>query len=232
MHIRAVIFDMDGLLLDSERLWLGCWKEAAPGLGLPMDIAEDCAVRSIGTTKEMTRQIFEEVAGEGFSYDRFEEKALGLFYKAEAEGRLLLKPGAERILRSLREAAIRTALATSTAEEIATRQMRERGLLDLFDVRVFGSQVARSKPAPDIFLRAAELLDTPPADCLVLEDSYNGIRAAHNAGMHSIMVPDLLQPDSEIRGLADAVLPDLDTVTSYLLSSDTDQNSCIKGQER
>ncbi len=219
MNISAVIFDMDGLLLDSERLWLDCWGEVAELNGLDPDVIRTCACRAIGVTKQRAREVFFETAGQGLDYDVYLQEATRRFRAAEAEGRLVLKSGALEILRFLKERGIATALATSTAEETARRQMRERGCLDYFDICVFGSQVARSKPAPDIFLEAARILGQDPADCLVLEDSFNGVRAAAAAGMHCIMVPDLLQPDDELRALPDYIMPDLDTVRHYLQNS-------------
>ena len=212
--MKAVIFDMDGVLLDSESLWIDCWADTAAEYD--REKIRKCLLASIGTTAQKTKEIFLEAFGRDFPYDRFASEASGNFKKAEAEGRLLLKPGAKEILSFLHDNGIRTALATSTEMNTAKRQMKERGLYPYFDKMVFGSQITRSKPAPDIFLKAAEMLETKPADCFVIEDSFNGIRAAYAADMHPVMVPDLLCPDEETKKMCEAVLPDLHAAVNWL----------------
>jgi beta-phosphoglucomutase-like phosphatase (HAD superfamily) len=111
-------------------------------------------------------------------------------------GLLAVKPGVRELLEYLKSSSFRTAVASSTYTHIVEKELSDAGILPFFDRIVGGDQVSRSKPNPDIFLRAAEVLDTAPEACLVIEDSYNGIRAAKAAGMRAIMVPDLLQPDA------------------------------------
>ena len=117
--------------------------------------------------------------------------------------------GIREILADLTRLGFRMAVASSTPSRVVTDQLRDAGLLSYFSAVIGGDQVRRSKPDPDIFLRAASMLDAAPQACYVLEDSFNGIRAAHAGGMIPLMVPDMLQPDTEIRSLAAAVLPDL-----------------------
>ncbi len=213
-NMNAVIFDMDGVLLDSEQLWIDCWEKLGEQYGLKG--ISPCLHASIGTTAEKTREIFMEAFGNDFPYDRYVSEASTLFHQAELEGKLLLKPGSKEILVFLHENGVKTALATSTEMNTAKRQMKERGLYEYFDQMVFGSQIKRSKPAPDIFLKAAEMLEVSPAECFVIEDSFNGVRAAHAAGMHPVMVPDLLQPTDEIRKLCEAVCVNLDEACQWL----------------
>ena len=172
---RAFIFDMDGVIFDSERLYIECSLEASAELGLPQEGVIELCHRCIGVTPE---------------------------YNA---GRMDVKPGAEELLKFLKQQGYPLAIASSTPTEIVRQELSAAGLLDYFDRIVGGDQVSRSKPNPDIFLRAAELLRTEPSRCIVIEDSFNGIRAAKAAGMTAVMVPDQLQPDEEIKALADRI---------------------------
>ena len=135
----------------------------------------------------------------------------------EREG-LPLKSGARELLSALNGSGTPLALASSTRTETVRRELRDAGLLDFFDVVIGGDQVTRSKPHPEIFLRAAAELGTAPEECCVIEDSFNGIRAAAAAGMHPLMVPDMLQPDEEILALAERVFPSLHEVRNFFLA--------------
>ena len=219
--IQAVIFDMDGLLLDSEGLWIDCWTEVGSEAGLPVEDIRSAARAVIGMNAQATRETFLRVLHAEMDYDYYKAKASERFAQAEKEGRLLLKEGAEEILSQLHARGYRLALATSTEYRTAERQMRERGLWQYFHACAFGSEVAHSKPAPDVFLLAAERLGVAPEQSCVLEDSYNGVRAAHAAGMRCIMVPDLLPPDEEMRQLADSVVPDLEHALPEILNMQT-----------
>ena len=107
------------------------------------------------------------------------------------------------------------ALATSTREEVVRRELKDADIIDYFDALICGDMVKRSKPAPDIFLKAAEAISIAPTDGFVIEDSYNGIRAAHAAALRPIMVPDLKGPDEEMQAKTEVILPDLDVVRTY-----------------
>ncbi|MBR0159959.1 MAG: HAD family phosphatase [Oscillospiraceae bacterium] len=214
----AVIFDMDGVIFDTERLALQLWTAAAEECGIP-EVVEQYH-RFIGVTVVRTREILRELYGPDFSVADFEAAIRRHFERRYAREGLPVKPGAEEILRFLRQAGIPTALASSTLTATVTRELRDAGFLEYFTVVVGGDQATRSKPNPDIFLRAAELLGMEPASCWVIEDSFNGIRAAHAAGMHPLMVPDLLQPTEEIRNLAERVFPSLREAQAFLSTGD------------
>lgn len=214
MSEAAVIFDMDGVLFDSERAWLLSWQEIAEKHGI--EGIERAVYASIGLTEEATRAITQEIMGEGFPLDAYREEAGEVFRTKWQEPGLPVKPGAREILEKLKSLGAGLALATSTKRETARAELEQAGLLQFFDEMAFGDMVSHSKPAPDIFLLAAKLLGRDPASCFVIEDSFNGIRAAKAAGMRAVMVPDLLQPDEEIREAAFRVVPDLFAASALL----------------
>ena len=205
--IEAVIFDMDGVIFDSENLYITCDVEIADKLHME-GIVEAC-YRTIGVTRERTREILTDIYQDEVLVDRFMTETASLFQQKCREGLLKTKQGVRELLSFLKKRGYKTAIASSTATDIVEAELSEEGIRQCFDQIVGGDQVKRSKPAPDIFLKAAELLETAPKHCAVIEDSFNGIRASRAAGMTAIMVPDLLQPDEEIRALADFVLPSL-----------------------
>ena len=215
MKQEAVIFDMDGVIFDSERIYLECC--IAVGKKYDMKNVEEVCHRCIGTTSAMTRQILVDAYGEDFPADRYTKDTSGLFWERyHAEGQLPVKEGVRELLECLRDQKIPVALASSTRTEVVERQLKDAGLLEFFAKVVGGDQVTRSKPEPDIFLKAAEVMNIQPEKCLVIEDSYNGVRAAVAAGMTPVMVPDLLPPTEEMKEKAWKILPTLTDVRKEL----------------
>ena len=210
----AVIFDMDGVIFDSERVYRQCWFELAEKYGLA-DIGTPYNA-SIGTTYARTREIMLAAYGADFPYDAYAKEAMSVYHEKYDGGRLPLKAGVRELLRYLKSANRKIALASSTERRIVEKQLAWAGLLTYFDSLVCGDMVKRSKPAPDIFLKACEMLDAEPARAYAIEDSYNGIRAAAAGGLRPIMVPDLLPATEEMYALAETVLPELDSVREYL----------------
>ena len=204
----AVIFDMDGVLFDSESVYIEAYVKFASDYP---DIRET-SLSCIGANGKKTREIFALKYGEDFPFDAYYQKVKAYVGSHPVP----LKPYVDEILDQCRAWGLPTALASSTRRESVMRMLDEAGLSGYFGEIVCGDMVSHSKPHPEIFLFTAERLGVQPADCYVIEDSYNGIRAAHAAGMHPIMVPDILQPDEEIRGLAEVVLPNLHEATEYL----------------
>ncbi len=212
--IGSIIFDMDGVIFDSERLYIECCLEAGKKLGLDQ-VTETC-MRCIGVTREVTSKILLETYGSELLVERFTRDSAALFMDKYSKGLLGMKPGVTELLTYLKESGYRTAIASSTVTDIVEKELSEAQIRSFFDCIVGGDQVQRSKPNPDIFLRAAELLGESSGHCAVIEDSYNGIRAAKAAGMTAIMVPDLLEPNEEMKGLADCILPSLFAVRKML----------------
>ena len=127
-----------------------------------------------------------------------------------------VKPGVKELLTYLKSAGVKIAIASSTKKSGVARELKQAGFLEYFDELVCGDMVEKSKPNPDIFLKAAQCLGEEPENCIVIEDSFNGIRAAHAANMFAIMVPDILPPDEEMKEKASLILDSLNDVLSYL----------------
>ena len=211
---NAVVFDMDGVIFDSERAVMQCWKEVASRHNIP-DI-EKAILACTGTTMVRTREIMLNLYGADFPYDEYARESSAIFHSRYDGGRLPMKPGVKELLTFLKERGKKIALASSTRQQVVTDELRDAGIIEYFDRIICGDMVSRSKPAPDIFLKACEELNVSPPDSYAIEDSYNGIRAAHAGGLHPIMVPDLLPADEEMQSLAEIVLPNLTSVIEYL----------------
>jgi len=211
---RAVIFDMDGLMLDTEPLAARAWGEAAAALGVDFDDA--LALRMVGCNFVDCSALLRAHCDADYPVDAL----LGSWHAAydtivEREG-FALKPGLLELLDWLEAADIPKAVATSTRRERARRKLAQKALLPRIAVLVGGDEVARGKPAPDIFIEAAARIGVPPSACLVLEDSEPGVRAALAAGTMPIMVPDLKPPDDALRALLPLVLASLHEVRNHL----------------
>ena len=209
-----IIFDMDGVIFDTERLYIECCRPAAEKFGLA-DI-ENVARECIGLTDPETKRKMRERYGEEAPLAAFDQEVLRIFMERYKKEGLTVKEGAEELLRYLKRAGARIALGTSTEHDIVEEELRGAGLLEYFDVLACGDMVARSKPEPDVFLLAAEKLGAAPADCIIIEDSFNGVIAARRAGATVFMVPDLLEPTDEIRAMTDKVFGSLREVKEWL----------------
>ena len=214
MNYEAVVFDMDGVIFDSERAVMNCWLELAQKYDIK-DI-EKPYFACVGTTMTRTREIMLETYGEDFPYDEYARESSLMYHEKYDGGKLPMKPGVMELLSYLKGKGKKIALASSTRRETVTNQLRWAGIIDYFDVIICGDMVAKSKPAPDIFLKACQELGVSPESTYAIEDSYNGIRAAHAGQLRSIMVPDLLEADDEMRGMAECVCDNLNEVIDYL----------------
>ena len=210
MKFKAVLFDMDGVIIDSEQVVIDCWKVTADKYGIP-DIEVFCR-KVLGVNAENTRKVFNKMYEGRFSYDDYKPQMRELFVKKFDDGDVPVKPGARQLLMYLKENGIATALCSSTSEAAVKREMRAVGLYDYFDVFVCGDQVTKSKPDPEIWIKGMEQLGVKAPDCAGIEDSFNGVKSAKAAGLYTIMVPDLVPPDEELRATADIILPSLNQV--------------------
>ncbi len=212
--IQAVIFDMDGLMFDTEALAKKGWLIAGREMQLP--ITDEIVYRVVGMNAASVRKTCQEYFGPEFDYDGFRARVSDYMRRSLDEDGIPVKRGLPELLDYLKRNGCQTAVASSSPRATVEDYLRRAGMEGIFSALICGDMVARSKPAPDIFLRAAEVLGILPEDCLVLEDSSNGIRAAYAAGMKAIMVPDLIEPTAELRGMACAVCESLHGVIPFL----------------
>lgn len=209
----AVIFDMDGTIFDTERLVLDCWEHIGEKHGIS-DIRE-VFMRCIGTNHVRTQEIVFSHYGKDFPYEKFREESSALFREMTEKEGIPVKPGALELLKYLTENQVPLGLASSTRLAVVTQELKDAGLYDYFRVVVGGDLLKNSKPAPDIYLMACERMGVLPENTYAVEDSYNGIRSAHSAGMYPIMVPDLTPATEEMRDISEAVFGDLFQVKEY-----------------
>ncbi len=221
---KAVIFDMDGIIFDSEQLILDCWENVGEKYQIA-DIKEVC-IDCIGTNSVKTREIICSYYGETFPYDKYRKEADELFREYVRTKGMPIKKGVRELLQYLKEENIAIGLASSTRLAIVEEELRQAGLYDYFQVVMGGDQLKRSKPEPDIYLLTCEKMGIQPEDAYAIEDSYNGIRSAYRAGMMPIMVPDILQADDEMKEKSIAVLQDLFQVKQYF-----QEKGCPGGRE-
>jgi HAD superfamily hydrolase (TIGR01509 family) len=211
----AVIFDMDGLMVDTERIARIAWQQTCRDAGYPMSDAVFALM--IGRSKRDSGDLMRTILGPGFDFERMHAATGILFEQIVAREGLPLKPGVRELLDDLAARKIPLAVATSTRNPVAEQRLEQIGLRKYFSALVTGDQVTRGKPEPDIYLKAVRELGADPASTYALEDSHAGVRSAHGAGLRVIMVPDLLPPTPEIAALTVAVVKSLHEVPNLFL---------------
>ena len=202
----GAIFDMDGTLFDTEKLYRKAWLSVAPEFGVEPNYGLPIAACGTNMGEESVRVV--ESFYPHIDCKRYVERVLELV-EADREKGLSLMTGVKEILNFFRDAQVKMAVASSAPVELIEDNLSRKNLRGYFDVLVGGNMVAHGKPAPDIFLLAAEKLKLAAADCYIFEDSFNGIRAAHAAGGAAIMIPDTMQPTDEIKSLCAGIFVNL-----------------------
>lgn len=214
--MQAVVFDMDGVIFDSEKLYRKHWMITGREYGIPEEKMRKLCDQIAGATRERNARLMKSNFGEDFDYDRFRERTMTRMDAEILEHGVELKPGVREIFHYLKEHGCKMALATSTQKERAQPNLRKAGIIEEFDAILYGGTVERGKPAPDIYLRACEALGVKPSEAVGIEDSINGVQASAAAGLYTIMVVDLIEPTDEIRALADHVCDSLFEVMDLL----------------
>lgn len=198
MKISAVAFDMDGLMFDTERMIQKAWEITGYEMGFPK--MGEFIYQTLGINEQAARMRFEEEFGAHFPYDEFRTRERAYRQKIIASNGFPVKTGLRELLEYLKIKNIPCVVATSTDTEVADGYLQSEGLSDYFQGVIGGDQVCRSKPDPEIYLKACAFMGVDPAHCMALEDSYAGICAAFAGGLIPVMVPDLVPPNDEIRG--------------------------------
>lgn len=214
MKAKAVIFDMDGIILDTETLLAKYWCQAANEFGFPMEYKHALELRSLAG--EFARPLLKKYFGEEIDYDTVRNRRKELMNQDIAKNGLKMKKGVKEILDYLDSSEFKRAIATATDQERAAQYLKMIGIYDRFPVICCGPMAKHGKPAPDIYLMAAEQIGVEPSLCVAVEDSPNGIKSAYSAGMIPVMIPDLTPPDSELKKMLFAQCKDLTELPAIL----------------
>jgi HAD superfamily hydrolase (TIGR01509 family) len=222
-HLQAIIFDMDGLMLDTERIALRVLAEAAHSLSYPW--REEIGLAMVGLNARDSDAVVRNFLGSEYSADDLRESFTARYEAVIATEIIPLKSGLLELLDWVEAQRLGKAVATSTYKARALFKLERAGIASHFDFVVGGDEVAKGKPAPDIFLAAAAALGAEPKNCLVLEDSAPGVRGALAAGMQVIMVPDMLAPTQEIKALRHPICASLMDAQRWIESQISANNS-------
>lgn len=196
-QIRAVVFDMDGTLIDTEKYFRICWPKALAEFGYEMTDEQALTLRSLGRPFAIWQ--LQEWFGPKLDYHAVRAKRKEMMEECLNREGIGLKPGAREILQVLRDRHITTAVATASDLERTERYLKQVGIYEYFDKLISATMVKEGKPAPDIYLYACEQLGLSPEHCIAVEDSPNGVLSAYRAGLKVVMVPDQTEPDEELR---------------------------------
>ena len=212
--VQAIIFDVDGTLLNTERIYMHSWKIAGAAAGF--DVTQDVLLRTRAINREAAKKIFQDALGENFDYDSIQISRTAISEELIAKSTDLLLPGVRETLDTLKAKGYPLAVASSTVTEKTVSHLEHAGLLHYFDAVVGGDMIARGKPNPDIFLKASSLLGIAPENCMVVGDTPADIRAATAAGMCRVLIPDCVTPDETIRAMSNYILNSMAELMSIL----------------
>ena len=212
--LKAVLFDMDGLLVDTEKLLSRFWCEAAQSFGFPMTKEHVLGIRSLSW--KFAAPHLKGIFGEDFDYAAVRAKRIELMNAYIAENGVEMKAGLIELLDHLDRLGLKRAVCTATDHERTERYLTSIGVYHRFDAFVCGDMIANGKPMPDTYIEGAKAVGCEPGECMALEDSPNGIESAYRAGCIPVMVPDLSQPDEELMKKLRAVCSDLAEVRTVI----------------
>ncbi len=212
--IKAVVFDMDGLMFDTERLSAEACEQASQTLGCSS--TKEIRGKTMGLTPVYSKKVFLDTFGADFPYDAFVQLEKSYMADYIQKHGLPVKPGLYELLDYLRQNGFKIAVATSTSRGSAMKNFESVKVTEYFDQIICGDMLEKSKPDPDIYLKAADALKIDPQYCMALEDSPNGLTSAYRAGMKTVMVPDLVTPNAELEKMLFACVPSLHEVIPLL----------------
>lgn len=197
MSIRAIIFDKDGTLHDTEKVYMQAWKAAAAEFGVPdiENTVRDCTGTTIPWIAEYWAKKYPDIPFEDYLPRR------QYYYFGILEQGVPVKEGAHEVLSYLKAHGYKVGMATSTPWDTVKDHLERTDMMEYFDTIVTGDMIEHGKPSPDIYLLAAERLGVDPAECIGVEDSMSGVRSIHAAGMRAVMIPDMIQPTPEVETL-------------------------------
>ena len=209
-NIKAVLFDLDGTIVDTEKYYQKDWARALEHFGYALDKKRLLNLRSFG--RPFAEEQFKEWFGEDCSYWDIRAYRKQLDVEQFSKYGIQLKPGVEEFLQWLKKEEITIALVTADGLDSARRKLKQTGILQYFDKIISAEMVERGKPAPDIYRYACEKLKVAPEHTIAVEDSPNGINSAYAAGCKVIMVPDLSEPDEELKKMLYACVRSMDGI--------------------
>ncbi len=211
---RAVIFDLDGTLIDTEKYYRIFWPKALAEFGYTLTDEQALLLRSLG--RPFAPALLQEWFGEDFDYPKIRQRRKDMMEEVLERDGIRKKPGAEELLLYLRERSITAAIATASDLERTERYLKRVGLLSYFDKLISATMVKEGKPSPDIYQYACCELGLYPEECIAVEDSPNGVLSAYRAGLRVIMVPDQTKPDKELEKYLYACVDSLSDISEYL----------------
>lgn len=214
--ITGVVFDLDGLLLDTESMYWESFDKAASDFDI--DFPKSFYIELVGGPESRTQALLKKRFGESFPLEDFESSWRKQFGHIVEAGRINSKPGVTEVLQMLTDRQLPIAVATSSHRELVEKTMHAASIRDFFEHVVCGDEVDNGKPAPDIYLAACQRIDREPGQCLSFEDSDVGLRAAVTAGLRCVLIPDMKAPTDHSLGLAYETFSSMHEAVSWLSS--------------
>lgn len=212
--MNAVVFDMDGLMFDTERVFVQAWDYAGEKMGIGK--AGYMTIKTLGMNVESSRQVWLEEFGDRYNEEELRKYSREFRDNYYANNKVPVKKGLYVLLDYLKEQGCKLAVASSTPQWEVERHLKDAGVYDYFQAVICGDMVSKSKPDPEIYLKACEAIGAAPEEALALEDSKNGLLSAHRAGMKVIMVPDLWEADEEVKAFLWTMCENLEQVKNFL----------------
>lgn len=212
--IKGIVFDMDGLMIDTEKLLVRFWRQSAKEHGFDMTEQDVYGIRSM--SHKLAIPHLKNIFGESFDYYSIRSRRIELMNEYIEKNGIEIKAGLFQLLDYLKINGYKIAVATATPYERAENYLYKINAFDYFDKIIGGNMIENGKPAPDIYITACRELNLKPCECIALEDSPNGIKSAYSAGCNPIMIPDLTQPEDDIKPMLYGLCENLEKVIEIL----------------